>query len=609
MVGLLSAYVMLPVAGKLSSARDLLSRPAADLTQEQGDRVTTLLDEVHDRVTGLPARLIGWIPVVSANLDAIEAVSSKVPPVVERALRLRAAADALAQGGVLQGGRIDIAAVQDLQPAVSAEKEALTELRIALENNSGGALAPPVWDAVSDLAYEAGTIERDVRGLEDLLGLSDEMLGGNEKRTYLILLMNNAELRGAGGILTGIGEMSAEDGRLRISGFKSIHKLRTEKKNEVAVPEDFERFKIYGANDTALFLNATYSPDVPDVALVSSRLYEEVTGTNTDGAMAVDPRGIAALMPREAQLRVPRSDTIVSTEQLADFIYSDAYEQFTDQDARRNAILDVGERAFELILEGGLNDEDDLERAADAFAAGHIRFVSFEEEERSALEAVNATGDLEPTEGDSILVTVQNRGAGVENIGSKMDFWESRNVSHGCELGSGDEMKCVTSVTLGNEAPKGLPSYVTGGGKPYGRMHSFVEVFVPAAAEITGLERDGKEPRVVIEEQADRVSVGLSVVVDRGKHTRIQLGYTLPSEDGYSLLATPQPLAKDAGIDIALGVPRDWTVRGPGRWEDDTFRYKGTFDQTLSITAAPSTRSGLPALWESLKRFWNDPLF
>ena len=50
-------------------------------------------------------------------------------------------------------------------------------------------------------------------------------------------------------------------------------------------------------------------------------------------------------------------------------------------------------------------------------------------------------------------------------------------------------------------------------------------------------------------------------------------------------------------------------MRGPGRWEDGIFRYEGTFDETLLISAAPADRTGLPALWESLKNFWSEPLF
>jgi hypothetical protein len=600
---------MLPVANKLRTARDLLRQPANELRDEEGRLAIDLLDEVHARVTSVPARLIGWVPVVSANLDAMEAVSGRVPPVIRRALDLRASAEELADSGVLRGGRVDLDVITKIRPSLAASSEALSDLRVELEENRGGGLAPPVWTAVDDLVYEVSEIEKDVRAMGELLDVTGNMLGAEGERTYLVLLMNNAELRGAGGILTGIGEMTASDGKLSISGFKSIHKLRTEKKQEVPVPEDFERFSIYGANDTSLFLNATYSPDVADVGLVSSRLYEEITGTKTDGALAIDPRGIAALMPEDAEVRVPRTDVTVSTDELPDFIYSDAYAQFDDQAARRDAILGAGERAFDVILDSGLSDQADLERAADAFAGGHIRVVSFEEDERTALDAVDASGDLEEIDGDSLLVTVQNRG-GAPGIGSKMDFWEHRSISHGCEMASVERMYCVTSVSIRNEAPTGLPAYVTGSDKPYGRINDFVEIYVPEEAEITGLSRNGEEVGVAIEEQADRVSVGLSVGIDRGETSEVQVGYTLPFDhNGYSFQATPQPLVRDASIELTLGLPLDWTVRGPGRWEDDTFRYRGTLDRTLSVKAAPSGRSGFAALWESLTKFWNEPLF
>lgn len=604
----LLAYVALPARNDLLQARNILSGPLEDLSDENVREAKDSIDQALGRLRSIPARILNFVPVAGRNLQAVEDVAGRVPPALDAGLRLKNEVEQLEKGGVFSKGRVRVDALAALRAPLEDEVDALEALEQELTESRSGYLWPSTWESFDDLLYEVTNLRRDSEGLAGVLDSLGPMLGTGSKRTYLTLLMNNAELRGAGGILTGIGTLTAQDGRLETSGFTSVHALRTEKSHKVPVPEDFERFRIYKANDTALFLNATYSPDVPDVAIVAARLYERVTGVETQGAIAVDPRGVAALMPADAELSVPGSNRTVATGELAEFIYSDAYEIFTDQQERRDAILDVGTKAFETILDADLDDQEDLQRVAEAFKGGHLRVVSFDEEEQSALEAVDAAGDFESDRLDSVHVAVQNRG-GAPGIGSKMDYWSSRTVTHGCEMTTETEMSCSTNVTITNEAPKGLPDYVTGGGKPYGQIHDFVEVFVPAAAEVNAVELDDKETPLVVEEQADRTSLGMSTTIPRGAKTRIETAYTLPVDEGYSLLATPQPLAKDAQIKLSLELPTEWTVRGPGRWEDGIFRYEGTFDEPLEITAGPADLTGLPALWESLKRFWREPLF
>ena len=607
LLGLL-AYVALPARNDLVQARTILSGPLEDLTEENVRDAKASIDSALGRLRSIPARILGFVPVAGRNLEAVEAVAERIPPALDAGLRLKNEVETLEKGGLFSNGRVRVEALTRLRAPLAEEIDALDALEQELTENRTGYLWPSTWESFDNLLYEVTNLREDSQGLAGVLDSLAPMLGTGAKRTYLTLLMNNAELRGAGGILTGIGTLTAEDGRLETSGFTSVHALRTERSHDVPVPEDFERFRIYGANDTSIFLNTTYSPDVPDVGLVAARLYERVTGIETQGAIAVDPRGVAALMPADAELRVPGSKVTVTTDELADFIYSDAYEVFTDQQERRAAILEVGTKAFETILDADLDDQEDLERVADAFKGGHLRVVSFDDEEQAVLDGVDASGDFQAQELDSVHVAVQNRG-GATGVGNKMDYWTERAVAHRCQMSSDDEMECVTTVTIGNVAPRGLPEYVTGGDKPYGLMHTFVEVFVPAVAEVTGVERDGGETPLVMERQADRKSLGMSTSIPRGEKTEIEVAYTLEVDEGYSLRATPQPLSADAGIVVELELPADWTVRGPGRWEDGIFRYEGTFDEPLSVTAAPADRTGLPALWDSLKRFWSEPLF
>ena len=98
-----------------------------------------------------------------------------------------------------------------------------------------------------------------MRDLQALLHLTPELLGADGPRRYLVLLVNNAELRGSGGVLTGIGILSFDEGRLEIDGFSSVHDLEGRRPYfEVEAPAEYEkRFATYKAN-TSLLLNTTF---------------------------------------------------------------------------------------------------------------------------------------------------------------------------------------------------------------------------------------------------------------------------------------------------------------------------------------------------------------
>jgi hypothetical protein len=521
----------------------------------KGD-VQSILDRIHS----VPGRILGILPIWSSNLD---------------------------------------------REPLEREIEALGALEDATREGRSGLNVPLVWDALTTLAPRIAELRDDAEALAGLLDELDGLLGAVEKRTYLVMLLNNSELRGGGGALTGVGRISVDDGKLRLGKFQSIHDLRGPRLVRVPAPPIYERRYAGFLANTSVWLNAAYSPDIPDDSIVASRLYEATAGIKTQGVIVADPRGIAALLPEDAEIPVPGSGRKLSPEELPGFTYSGAYESFTSQDARRNALIGVGSAAFDIAVDEGLRGREVLEAAGRAVRAGHLRVVSFDEDEQAALVSVGAAGHLPDPTADGLLVLAQNRGD-KRGHGSKIDYWIDREVGHQCEV-TADEASCVTRTRLTNEIPKGLSAYAAG--IPYGVMLTFLETYVPTEAEVTGFEIDNESEPYVDEPHAGWTSVGTDLQVEPGKSATVEVAYELPLENSYALTAAPQPLARDAAVEIVLRLPQDWVVRGPGRREDEIFHYEGLLDDALSITAEPDERTGLPALWQTLVEFWKEPLF
>jgi hypothetical protein len=602
-IGVLSAWVMVPVAGHLRRAQEAIAETGADLRAADLVDAKDELKAASDRLNSPAGKALRLVPLVGSNVGSVKTVTEALIPVVDTASTLERSSRALRRGGFIEDGRFRIADLRDLQEPLDEEVAALRGLEIAARDSMTGVTLPPLWDELAEIAQRAAELRRGLADATTLVSRAPDILGAREPRRYLVMLINNAELRGAGGILAGVGTMAFDGGKLKLEGMYSVHDLDVEPRIEVPAPPTYERrFSQFDAN-TTLWLNSTYSPDVPDVALVASRLFQRVTGIKTHGAIMLDPRGLSALLEEDAVLELENLGDVPAPD-LPRVVYSDAYEVFTDQIGRREAILQLGVAAFQSFLDEGLPD-DGPEKIGEAVAGGHLGFVSFDPTENQALSGVGASHDLPPVPGDVLLVTTQNFGYSDE--GTKLDYWVKRRTDHSCEI-EPEVATCATSVRFRNDTPKGLSTYVAG--KPYGRLRTYVEVYVPDDAELQEVRVDGREVDFRPDPHDDMLSLGIYLEIERNETSEVTAVYRLPlGPDGYRLVATPQPLTRDARVSIALGVPEGWAASGPGEVDDGSLRLVESFDSPLEIQIAPEERKGLSAVWRKLSRFWSEPLF
>jgi hypothetical protein len=541
--------------------------------------------------------------VAAQNLDAVRASARAAIPVLERALGLESRIDDIQRAGLLEDGAIDVAQLATLEAPLRAEADALARLENELREHRSGWLLPPLWHELDEQLGRVDDLERSAAGAAEAVRLAPALLGGDGPRSYLVLIVNNAELRGAGGILSGIGEVTVSDGRLELGRFQHYKTLADEEPfRPVPAPADFRsHFGRYRAHTTR-WVATSSSPDVPDVSVVARRLYELTAGRATDGTIVVDPRGLQAMVPRDTRIEVPRTDTVVTRGRLADYVYSQAYEDLAeDQTKRRDSLIVVGQGAFEAIVGGGLRLHEAWPRIGAAAVGGHIRFLPARADERQVFDALGVTGELGAPESDAALVTVQNYG------GTKLDFWARRSVEHRCDL-AGGVADCGTEVTIANRTPAGLPEFVTQY-RPYGLFKNYVEVYVPAGARPTGVQVDGEPAGAFTEREDGFRAIGVYVEIPRGQETVVSVGYELPLEsDEYSLEVIPQPLARDAHLEVALGVPPGWTVEGDGELDDGVLRFSGDLDGRMEWRAGPREAGGLTGLWDALVGFWREPL-
>jgi Protein of unknown function (DUF4012) len=596
----LSVYVAVPVTRDLRAAQSILMRPADEITASDIDRAETLIRDAGDRLDGVGARVLRLVPIARQNVTAVDAFAGAALPTLHRGRTVATELAELRRQELMSGSRVRLGVLGELGSLLTRQTEALAALEETLADHRTGWLLPPVWDAIDDLARRTGELEDSARRASRALALAEPMLGAGRPRTYLLVLINNAELRGAGGILSGVGTLSANNGKLSLGRFYYYGDLDERPQARVDAPADLaRRFGRYRA-DTTVWVNATASPDVPEVAALAATLFQRATGETTDGAVIVDPRGVAALLPPDTTISQPAGPAIPA-EDLPRYAYSTSYERGTSSDARRRQILELGSSAFGSIVNRASVDATLLKRAAAAQSGQHIRVVSFYPAEQKELTELGASGDLSTPADDSVFVTVQNLG------GDKLDFWTRRSVSHSCNI-EVDVARCLTRVEIANRSPRGLPGYVVQTDKPsYALYRGYLEIYVPEDASVSGAELNGETATVFREQEDGRTSLGMYFRLPRSEKLAASVSYELPLNGSYSLTLGPQPLTHDAELEVHLDAPGGWSISGSGRGGD--FDYSGRFDSSLRISARPDRRTGLSAVWRTLVEFWKEPVF
>lgn len=604
LLAVLAAWVAIPVSTRLNRAADVLTAPASELDAADLARVRDDLDAARSRLDGVAAKVLGILPVAGQNISAARSVTKAAIPAVDAAVSLRDAVDALVEADIVTGGQVDTAAIASVADELRRQSRALAEVEDAAGDSLGGWLLPPLWDRVASLSETAEDLAGTTADAADVLEQVPSILGEDTGRRYLVLLLNNAELRGAGGILSGVGTMRAIDGRVSLRRIYPREVLTTDPPVEVPAPAAYER--IYGDFDanTTLWVNVPYSPDLEETAKVAAALWEETVGQGVSGVVFVDPHGLSALLDPDTTLTIGEEGIEVTAAELPDFVFSDAYQQFASESERRLAILEAGADAFQAFLDAGAGGEEGFEELGRAISGGHLAFVSLRPEEQSAVAAVTA----ETIEPQQVRVVSQNLGNGVD-AGTKLDYWVERRIRQRCRVEEDGAATCVTRVSFTNTVPDGLGTYV--GGDPYGVLNSSVQLFLPQASDVHAVELDGEEPQWSKRRYGPATLVTLVATVPQGERSTVEVVYGVPARpDGEFLVElVPQALARDARLDVTVELPRGWQSQDLAERGDGVVGWKGDFRAPVTLAAWRPERTGLPALWERLEQFWEEPVF
>lgn len=585
-VGLLLLGIWGLVAG-LAAREDL---------QQVRSVVTALREEPPDDLDGLreglqPARgaaararsrlnrpgpaLVARLPVVGPPL-AVERDAALAADVL-----LRTADLVLADVASLSatGGRVDVVALERVahvltraaddvrapaaRLAVADPVLAPESLRVGLEQ------AREVLTQVDPLLRDASAAARAVAGL----------LGADGPRTVVVVLMNNAELRGAGGYGGSFAVVRTDGGRLDVGPFRDVNDVQDDADQARRLPAPQEYARRWGPYlaDSTLWKNVLMSADQPTSASVACAVARLAPGVPCDAVVLLDVPALAGLVELSGPVDLGGGEPAGGQDLIRALLveaYADVPDTVAAQRERRRRLRAAADEAVSGLLGSRLGGIDAARTLLASARGRHLSVWSAREHEQAAFRRAGVAGGVDPDGADLNLVAVNQLSAG------KLDYYVTRSVGLLAVIAP-DVARVTQKVTLTLDAPPDVPRYVQG--VRGGRLEELMDIAVSPAARDVVVRRDGREVQAPVVEESGSRRVALEVALVDGQSTTWEVSYSVPLQDGrYRLELLPQPLARDAVLHLAV-VPADGhrLVGGQVRY-DGPYDVRRTVDVRLS---------------------------
>jgi hypothetical protein len=265
------------------------------------------------------------------------------------------------------------------------------------------------------LAERTALLDRGLPLLQtglSVLTVAPDLMGVREPRTYLVLALNEDELRPGGGFITGVGEVRLEAGQLVTMTFGDSYTADDYGQPYPAAPEPIHR---YMGIDLWVFRDSNWSPDFPTSARRAISLYRPDHDVSVDGVIALDQRAVRGIVGAIGPLTLEGVEEPVTGETIIPYIRRAWAPEGGDGGGgwwkqRKSFMGAIAEVAWQRV-QGGQVDWGALVQTLLRLVEQKHLFVYLEHPDAAAaLAQLEWDSALRPSPGDYVMVLDANVG-------------------------------------------------------------------------------------------------------------------------------------------------------------------------------------------------------
>ncbi|CAN3700957.1 hypothetical protein MMX123_00950 [Microbacterium sp. MM2322] len=551
----LSAVLVALVAGvgigafiaqkELRAAVPLVSKVQGQFGSDDHAALADSVEKLQGHASTARAAADTWLwqvaeqaPFIGPTLHAVRSSTIAVDELAEGVLPVLSDVDpALLRP---QGGVFDIAAIANLTGPVSTAAEAGEKAASALEGvdptTAPGMLRAPL----TQLTGAVGALQPALSRINALMPQLPSMMGQDGPRDYLLLVQNNAEARGTGGIPASVVMLRLEGGKLSIAA-QATSRDFTNKRATPIIPLDPEVVKLYDDKVGRFSQDITSTPDFALSAELAKAFWTESFGTPVDGVISIDPVTLSYILEATGPITLETGDKLTSSDAVR-ILLSDVYARYpnnADQDA---FFASAAVNVFDAVSSGDFKPVPFVEAVVKAVDENRVLFHSFDAAVQSGLTGSRLLGPLPATddpEDPTLGVFVNDLTEG------KLSYytWMSAEVQVNRCAAAPTYTTVVTFVNALDQATSdGLVKYVDGA-RHYakGTIGTDLQFYGPSGSTFVGAALDGVDVAITTGEHLGR-PVGRMWVVNPPQtvHTlAVQFQGSPGDGDNASIVHTP----------------------------------------------------------------------
>ncbi len=367
---------------------------------------------------------------------------------------------------------------------------------------------------LADENFSQALLELNNKKLKDLASVAKQsrlavstlpqIMGADGKKSYLVLLQNNMELRPGGGFIGSVAQVDFENLRLKKIEVSDIYSIDGNLKIHVEPPKELKE----GLDKSDWFLrDANWEGDFPTSARQAAWFYEKEAGLRVDGVVALDLSGMEDLMKTLGSVQLTDFNEEVSADNL--FTKAIAHAEvnfFAGSQAKKSFLVALETALFnKLFFLPSQNWPGITASLAKSLQEKHLMVYFVEPKLFSFAASQNWTGAMpRPTSNfeDFLSLVEANLGA------NKVNFYLDRNLNLETTVGKQGELQHTLRINYVNKSP--------GEAWPGGKYKNRMRVYVPLGSKLVRVLWGEKDITKDVITFSDYGRTGYSFLIELG---------------------------------------------------------------------------------------------
>lgn len=522
----------------------LLQGNTADAARFAGD-AQSHAQAARDATHSLPWNIVSVVPWLGSPFETGQQISDVVLGLTAEVLK--PAADigtAIAPSQLLADGRLDVQALRREEPALGTIAAAAARLDTAAKSISDPRYISALGEARSKLQAQTSDVAHLLGGTALAARLAPSMMGADGPRSYFMGFQTNAEARGTGGLLGGFGILRFDNGKPSVDTLgpnTDFAKVFT----PISLGPDFDQQ--YGFTKPSIDIrNSNQSSHFPYAAQIWKSMWAQESGTDVDGAIAIDPVALSYILGATGPVVMPDGETVTENN-VVELTESTVYNRFpTDQIARKQYLQDVASEVVKKISGPVKSPRTLFDALGRAVSERRIAVWSSSPADQRLLEETPLAHEVPDDPAPYAGVVVNNLG------GNKMDYYLKRQIEYVADKCEGDTRLSTVTVRLTNTLADAtsLSDYVAGQGGfftglagdiPKGAMLTSVRLVATKGAQLISVLVNDTKIRVFGATERGHPSFEAQVAIPPGKTAVLTFRLSEPTAPGEARVPV-QPL-------------------------------------------------------------------